>query len=104
MNVNDERKRRIRERAYEIWERKGRPAGQQDQHWYEAERELGLANSQDEAGLEAARRSDNEVKRFEESEQVDIKAEEAREAIDGPDAEDLKQAERAGKERARVRR
>ncbi len=40
MNVNDERKRRIRERAYEIWERKGRPAGQQDQHWYEAERSL----------------------------------------------------------------
>lgn len=30
---------RIRERAYQIWEAKGRPEGQDDQHWSEAREE-----------------------------------------------------------------
>ncbi len=30
----------IRRRAYEIWERLGRPEGASDQHWLTAEREL----------------------------------------------------------------
>jgi Protein of unknown function (DUF2934) len=32
---------RIRERAYELWERSGRPDGRADEYWWQAERELG---------------------------------------------------------------
>ncbi len=31
---------RIRQRAYQVWERKGRPEGNPDDHWYEAVGEL----------------------------------------------------------------
>ncbi|WP_411755786.1 DUF2934 domain-containing protein [Sinorhizobium meliloti] len=31
---------RIRRRAYEIWERDGRPDGEHDRHWHQAEKEL----------------------------------------------------------------
>jgi hypothetical protein len=31
---------RVRERAYEIWEREGHPAGRADQHWLRAEAEI----------------------------------------------------------------
>ncbi|KUM42897.1 DUF2934 domain-containing protein [Pseudomonas sp. EpS/L25] len=31
---------RIRQRAYEIWEREGRPHGQDFEHWFRANREL----------------------------------------------------------------
>jgi hypothetical protein len=30
----------IRQRAYELWERDGRPEGRDDVHWAEAEREI----------------------------------------------------------------
>ena len=32
---------KIRERAYEIWNREGRQDGRADEHWLQAERELG---------------------------------------------------------------
>ncbi len=32
---------RIRLRAYEIWEREGRPYGRDQEHWAQAEREIG---------------------------------------------------------------
>ena len=35
-----QREERIRRRAYEIWEREGRPEGRASEHWYEAAREL----------------------------------------------------------------
>lgn len=35
-----EREDRIRQRAFEIWEREGRPEGLQKQHWLQAEREI----------------------------------------------------------------
>jgi hypothetical protein len=31
---------RIAARAYEIWEKAGRPQGQHEQHWLEAERQI----------------------------------------------------------------
>lgn len=31
---------KIAARAYEIWEKAGRPDGQHEAHWYQAEREL----------------------------------------------------------------
>lgn len=34
----------VRERAYEIWEREGRPDGQHESHWKQALVELGLLN------------------------------------------------------------
>ena len=32
--------RRVRERAYALWVREGRPEGQADRHWFKAEAEL----------------------------------------------------------------
>jgi hypothetical protein len=34
---------RIRQRAYEIWEREGRPEGREQAHWEQAEREVANA-------------------------------------------------------------
>ncbi|MGK9202848.1 DUF2934 domain-containing protein [Sinorhizobium meliloti] len=31
---------RIRARAYEIWEREGRPDGGHERHWHQAQKEL----------------------------------------------------------------
>jgi hypothetical protein len=31
---------RVQQRAYEIWEREGRPHGRDDEHWQRAEREI----------------------------------------------------------------
>jgi Protein of unknown function (DUF2934) len=36
----DGHERRVRERAYAIWEREGRPHGRDRDHWFAAEREL----------------------------------------------------------------
>lgn len=35
----DDRERRVRDRAYEIWEQEGRPSGREREHWEQAERE-----------------------------------------------------------------
>ncbi len=35
----------IRQRAYEIWEREGRPDGHQDEHWAKARQEIETENS-----------------------------------------------------------
>ena len=35
-----DREQKIRERAYEIWDREGRPLGREIEHWAQAEREL----------------------------------------------------------------
>jgi hypothetical protein len=34
---------KIAQRAYEIWQAKGRPMGQDQDHWFQAERELRAA-------------------------------------------------------------
>ncbi|WP_025291649.1 DUF2934 domain-containing protein [Sphingomonas sanxanigenens] len=38
--MSDDRERRVRDRAYALWEREGRPAGRQDEHWFRASREI----------------------------------------------------------------
>ena len=43
----NERQNKIRERAYQIWEREGRQHGRAEDHWSQAEREL--AEGQDAA-------------------------------------------------------
>ena len=35
----------IRQRAYELWERDGRPEGRDHAHWQQAEREVGAART-----------------------------------------------------------
>ena len=37
----------IRQRAYELWERDGRPEGRDHAHWQQAEREIGAAHAAD---------------------------------------------------------
>jgi Protein of unknown function (DUF2934) len=39
--MDGDRAERLRERAYAIWEREGRPDGQAERHWAAAEAELG---------------------------------------------------------------
>jgi hypothetical protein len=40
-----DRHEKIRQRAYEIWEREGRPEGQHERHWHQALDELGRDES-----------------------------------------------------------
>ena len=39
MKRDGTREDRIRQRAYALWEREGRPAGQEGRHWAEAEKQ-----------------------------------------------------------------
>lgn len=39
--METERDRLIREKAYELWEQRGRPEGQSDEHWHEAASSFG---------------------------------------------------------------
>jgi hypothetical protein len=39
--MKSDRQRRIEQRAYEIWEREGRPHGKHDEHWHRAAQEIG---------------------------------------------------------------
>src|SRR5690349_13534318 len=39
--VRNDRERRVREHAYAIWEREGRPHGRDREHWRQAEAEIG---------------------------------------------------------------
>jgi len=48
--MEDDRDRRVRERAHMIWEREGRPEGRDSEHWTQAEREI----ANEEAAAEAA--------------------------------------------------
>ena len=41
----DARAEEIRSRAYDIWEREGRPEGRDHDHWRQAEREIGVDRS-----------------------------------------------------------
>lgn len=40
MPIDEDIRTRIRQRAHELWEADGRPAGRELQHWLEAEREI----------------------------------------------------------------
>ena len=39
--MKDDRTQAIAARAYELWERAGRPRGQHEAHWRQAEKEIG---------------------------------------------------------------
>jgi hypothetical protein len=97
----------VRNRAYQIWERKGRPQGRDLEHWLEAEREFEADDDRnhgakkEEAGLEAARAYNRDVQEFGRHENVEAKAEEAKDTIEGPEASELERAEAIGKSRSR---
>jgi hypothetical protein len=40
VSMHNERQSKIRERAYQIWEREGRQDGRAEEHWSQAEQEL----------------------------------------------------------------
>lgn len=42
----EDRSARVRRKAYERWEREGRPEGRDTEHWLEAERELEDADAE----------------------------------------------------------
>jgi hypothetical protein len=99
---------RIRERAYQIWESLGRPHGNHDDHWLQAEREIlgkdtasSDSFSHEAAGQDATRAYDRDAKRFSESGRVDAQVKEAERALDGPERDELRRAEEAGKRRGK---
>ena len=47
--MTEDRERRIRERAYALWEQEGRPEGRHEHHWRQASQEAG-ANMFDRQG------------------------------------------------------
>lgn len=49
--MNQPRDREIERRAYEIWERNGRPEGREEEHWRQAEQELADERGGDEPPL-----------------------------------------------------
>jgi hypothetical protein len=53
--METDRDKRIRARAYEIWERSGRAEGGHEAHWLDAEREIDQQNDRD--GAEAGDQS-----------------------------------------------
>src|ERR1700731_1830894 len=98
---------RIRARAYQIWEGNGRE-GNPEEHWLAGGR--GILGSEappadsfagEAAGREATRTYDSNVRKFGESGRIAEKVKEAKEALDGPEREELKRAEEAGKRRAK---
>ena len=100
----EERERRIRERAFEIWIREGCPKDRELENWQQAEREIAMGEAgpgEEREDLESAREYDRKVKDFEESGRVEKAAAEARRAVESPEGEELRRAERVGKSRAK---
>ncbi|RWC55127.1 DUF2934 domain-containing protein [Mesorhizobium sp.] len=46
----ESREERIKRRAYEIWEREGRPTGREQEHWDQAVQEIEAEGSEAERG------------------------------------------------------
>ncbi len=51
-------KQTIAERAYQIWNARGRPHGSSEEDWFEAERQLSSPQEADEAGYDTNRAID----------------------------------------------
>src|SRR5215469_7407622 len=94
-----EHEERIRRRAYEIWEREGRPESRDQDHWLKAEAELAAAGPQGNEGegsRTAALAYDHSQTEFAEQADVTGLAEAAAAALDGPEGAELREAEAAG--------
>ena len=99
-----EREEKIRRRAYEIWEEEGRPQFRDHDHWLRAEAELAAAGPQGNEGegsRTAALAYDHSQAEFAEKADVVGKAKAAKKALDGPEGEELRKAEAAGRARSK---
>ena len=114
---------RVRSKAYEIWEREGRPDGRAEENWLQAESELNADGTTEEPmsdkptqkPAQSANESANEgegsrsaaadynrrTEKFVESGHAEQRAREAADALAGPERESLKKAEAAGKRRSK---
>ena len=96
---------KIRKRAYELWEREGRPHLRDHDHWLRAEAELEAAGPQGNEGegsVTAALAYDHSQTEFAaEKGEVKRKAKAAKKALDGPEGPELRKAEAAGKARSK---
>lgn len=97
--MSDERRQRISEKAYRLWEIEGRPQGRELEHWVQAETELGGSDqaNEGEGNRTAARAYNRKAKKFAETGPVDSQARKAKADLDGPEGNALRQAERIGK-------
>ena len=91
---------KVRERAYQIWEREGCPEGRESEHWHRAEQELAHEDasgaSPDAGGQAAAHEHGYHAGKSGKTGQGEAQARAARKSGDGPEAEGLKRAEAAG--------
>ncbi|MGH6967912.1 MAG: DUF2934 domain-containing protein [Stellaceae bacterium] len=99
-------KRRIREWAYELWEKEGRPHGRALDHWLAAERRERSAApaepaNEGEGNRTAAREFNRAARAFAYSGLVEQKAHEAEAALTGAERKSLKKAEQTGRSRSR---
>ena len=101
-----EKSKRIHEHAYHIWEKEGRPEGRHEDHWLEAEREIGRQDSEnykpsdassDPHGIHAAEEYNRNVQNTVHSGKVEQAANEAKKAVESSERDSLKRAEEAGK-------
>jgi len=115
--MSNERHQRISEKAHRQWELEGRPAGRDLDHWLQAERELeetsptasaaageaaadagasGQAN-EGEGNRTATRAYNRKARQFAEAGPVERQAERAVADLDGPAADELREAELVGR-------
>ncbi|RVD47467.1 MAG: DUF2934 domain-containing protein [Mesorhizobium sp.] len=99
--MNDDRDDKIRDRAYEIWQREGGGHGDHDRHWHQAEmeidREAALPLTADDALPETGKIASTDVLTVEElAARTGISGDEAQELIDrlGTDRVAIEQAAR----------
>ncbi|MGO9607596.1 MAG: DUF2934 domain-containing protein [Candidatus Binataceae bacterium] len=98
-NVDEQK---VRERAYHIWEREGRPQGHEAEHWQKALRELAMEGAPRAAKPKAAGRLTRTTKTSPKGEsRVKKMVEKAKEALDGPAAEGPRPPAQNGKRRAK---
>jgi hypothetical protein len=45
MTMTDDRQERIRNRAHQIWQQEGQPAGQHERHWHQAAADVDLEDA-----------------------------------------------------------
>ncbi|HEX7198651.1 MAG TPA: DUF2934 domain-containing protein [Dongiaceae bacterium] len=95
---------KVRKRAYELWEKDGRPHLRDHDHWLRAEAELAAAGPQGNEGegsRTAALAYDHSQTEFAQKGDVKGKAKAAKKALDGPEGAELRKAEAAGKARSK---
>jgi Protein of unknown function (DUF2934) len=99
--MSDDRNRQISDHAYRLWEKEGQPSDRALDHWVEAERQIGAAETsgpnEGEGNRTAARAYNRKTKAFAESGKVERQARQAKADLDGPEGDALREAEAVGR-------